>query len=127
MTDTQTNHIQTTRDTQETKKSRNMTNILTIKSFEHFDDMLDSYAYASFYLPVEVLRCKNYKVEPLEVVPGSKISERLQAMPDNVRVMLEGCTVSMLESAKLVGLSRRQILVSGRDIVICKIWYGRQL
>lgn len=77
---------------------------------------------SSFYLPVDVLKAPNWKVSPIEVLPGAKFANQFSGTK-NLHCAEEW---ELLVDAKFVAISQRYNRVTKTYYYVAKIWYGKE-
>lgn len=112
---------QASSDVAATKSAANLTTIMHAA----YDELPEDFIRNSFYLPVQVLKAAEYKVEDINVISGTEFQQLLEIPGAKDKIKAEGATMQMLASAKHVGVSVRTILATGEWVCICKLWYGR--
>lgn len=80
----------------------------------------------SFFLPVDVLTSKLFRIEAIVVFEGKEIAEFISSKTErsNWTAKCEGASVQMVAAARHVGVSCRKILATQERVLIAKIWYG---
>lgn len=87
---------------------------------EKYQGWQADYVRNSFYLPIQVLKNPDFRIDSIVVISGKQFIE----VGYDKTAKLEGASIRMLSAAKAVGISHRKFILTDEYVVIVKLWYG---